>query len=422
MVIFLLSLTGFYAYLSWMLATYLEFKHQRDKIQWRIHVNGIRGKSTVTRYISAIFRAAGHHTFAKTTGSAARILRPTGEDHDFGRTGYPNVNEQVKILKDFSRQKADAVVMECMAVNPVYQEWLEEKVMRSHIGIITNVRYDHMDYMGETLEEIADSLSKTIPRNGVLITAETNPSSLNVLEKNAKRKNSRILVADKNAINTKDLAGFSHFAIEENVAIGLEIARLLNVPRDMAIKAMQQAVSDPGAFSVEFMSFQQTKLAWANLFAVNDRESFVDLCQRLFKLYPDHHRIVILNNRHDRPTRVEQFATLAQDLQFDRVVTFGDYESVVNKTFVDAPKRVVNLGNSSKFKDDSASGILQQILAGMNNAKVLLIGTVNIHTPQAEKLLHFFERQEKTTIQTTSEDSVQPQVKDVEKVYAGCFE
>ncbi len=418
MVIFLLTLMGFYAYISWMLASYSKFKHQRDKIQWRIHVNGIRGKSTVTRYASAIFRAAGYHTFAKTTGSAARILRPTGEDYDFGRKGYPNVNEQVKLLKDFSRQKAEAVVMECMAVNPVYQEWLEEKVMRSHIGIITNVRYDHMDYMGETLEEIAASLSKTIPQSGVLITAETNSSSLNVLENNAKRKNSRMIVADGNTINPKDLAGFSHFAIEENVAIGLEIARLLKVPRDRAIKAMQQAVADPGAFSVEFISFQQTKLAWANLFAVNDRESFVDLCKRLFKLYPDHRRIVILNNRHDRPTRVEQFATLAHDLQFERVITFGDYESVVNKMFVDAPKRVVNLGNSSRFKDVSANELLQQILSGMNNAKVLLIGTVNIHTPQAEELLHFFEEQKKTAIQTVFEDCVQPQVENVEEVYA----
>jgi gamma-polyglutamate synthase len=422
MIIFLLSLMSFYAYTSWILVSYSKFKRQRNKIQWRIHVNGIRGKSTITRYTSAVFRAAGYHTFGKTTGSAARILRPNGEDYNFGRKGYPNVNEQVKILKDFSRQKAEVVVVECMAVNPVYQEWLEDKVMQSHIGIITNVRYDHMDYMGETLEEIAESLSKTIPQNGILITAETNPNSLNILEKNAKQKKSRIIIADRNSINVQDLAGFSHFAIEENVAIGLEIARLFKVPRDKAIKAMQQAVADPGAFSVEFLSFQQTQLAWANLFAVNDHESFVDLCNRLFKLYPDHGRIVILNNRHDRPTRVEQFAKLAQDLQFERVITFGDYESVVNKIFVGDPERVINLGNSSPFKDAAAHEMLQHVVYGMNHSKILLIGTVNIHTPQAEKLLHFFETQEKTIIQTTSEDSIQPQLDNVEKVYAECFE
>lgn len=421
MLLLLLSLAGFYAYITWILASYLRFKDRRDKIQCRVHINGIRGKSTVTRYTCAVLRAAGYHTFGKTTGSAARILRPDGKDYDFGRKGYPNVNEQVKILKDFSRQKADAVVMECMAVNPVYQEWLEEKVMQSHISVITNVRYDHMDYMGETLPEIANALSHTIPQNGILITAETNPCSLTVLEKNARRKNSQLILADRNSIDVKDLAGFSHFAIEENVAIALEIARLFKVPRDRAIKAMQQAVADPGAFSVEFFSFQQTQLAWANLFAVNDRESFVDLCQRLFKLYPDHRRIVILNNRHDRPTRVEQFATLAQELQFERVATFGDYESVVNQMFVGTPGRVINLGNASPCKDASARELLQQMLSEMSHAKVLLIGTVNIHTPQAEKLLHFFQTHPKTTMQPVLADKMQPQVKVVEKRYAGSF-
>ena len=188
MTIFLLSLGSLYLYISWLLVSYLKFKKQRDRIQWRVHVNGIRGKSTVTRYTAAVFREANYHTFGKTTGTAARILRPDGQDFDFKRKGYANVNEQVKILKGFCRQKAQAIVMECMAVNPVYAQWLEEKVMRSHIGIITNVRYDHPEYMGETLEEIADSLSKTIPQNGILITSELEPRLLNILWKNTKKK------------------------------------------------------------------------------------------------------------------------------------------------------------------------------------------------------------------------------------------
>lgn len=52
MVIFLISLMSLYGYMSWMLVSYSSFKHQRNKIKWRIHVNGIRGKSTVTRYTS----------------------------------------------------------------------------------------------------------------------------------------------------------------------------------------------------------------------------------------------------------------------------------------------------------------------------------------------------------------------------------
>lgn len=391
MTLFWLTLIATYLYIVQLVNSYAQFKTQCDRIQWRVHVNGIRGKSTVTRYVTAIFRAAQLHTFGKTTGSAARILRPDGADFDFGRKGYPNVNEQVGILKDFCRQKAEAVVMECMAVNPVYSEWLEEKVMRSHINIITNVRYDHPEYLGETLPEIAASLSRTIPRNGILITAETEPEQLAVLRQKAQEKNARIIVADRQTISAQEVYGFSHFAIEDNVAIGYEVAKLLNLPPSIALKAMQQAVADPGAFSVEFIDFQDRNIAWANLFAVNDRESFVDLCHKLFKQYGDYEKFVILNNRHDRPMRVELFANLAADLEFDRIITFGDYESVVNKTLEKINSKVTNLGNSSSYKDVPAKVLLEKIVAIARTSNILLIGTVNIHTIQAERILHFFQ-------------------------------
>ena len=40
----------------------------------RIHVNGSRGKSSVTRLIASGLRAGGLKTLAKTTGTAPRIL------------------------------------------------------------------------------------------------------------------------------------------------------------------------------------------------------------------------------------------------------------------------------------------------------------------------------------------------------------
>ena len=399
MVVFLLSLMSLYIYVSWALVSSQKFQINQNNIQWRVHVNGIRGKSSVTRYVSAVFRTAGYHTFGKTTGTAARVIRPNGEDYDFGRKGYANVNEQVRILKEFSRQKAQAVVMECMAVNPVYAQWLEEKVMFSHIGIITNVRLDHTDYMGETLEQIAESLSHTIPKDGIFITSETNPKLISILAKNAKRKNSQIILAHKDLVAPQDKEGFDHFVIEENIAIGYRIAELLNVPKEKALKAMQSAPAEPGAFNIERVQFSKYErgqfskyeLAWANLFAVNDRESFIDITKKLFKQYPDYYKVVILNNRHDRPTRVELFAKIAQNLKFERVITFGDYESGVNQVFASEPAKVVNLGNSTKFKYSPATELLTQIVSGIDCRKILLIGTVNIHTPQAEKLLHFLK-------------------------------
>ncbi len=393
MILFAFSCTGILVSALGALRFSTQFTRQRQHIQWRVHVNGIRGKSTVTRYVSAVFRAAGYHTYGKTTGTAARVLLPNGMDQAIERKGAANVNEQVSVLKQFMHQRADAVVMECMAVNPVYAEWLEQKVMQAHIGIITNVRLDHTDYMGETLPEIAESLAVTIPTNGILITSETNPELLSILEKRAAEKGSKLLTAHANLVQPEEMQGFDHFAIAENIAIALQVATCLKVPRSTALRAIQTALPDPGAFSMQQMQVTNAQVAWANLFAVNDRESFIFICQRLFEQYPHHRKVVILNNRLDRPTRVELFATIAKELKFDRIVTFGDYENGVNAVFSDEERcdLIVNLGNSTAYKQASAPELLNKITAGMTDQPILLIGTVNIHTQQAETLLHFFD-------------------------------
>ena len=205
-----------------------------------------------------------------------------------------------------------------------------------------------------------------------------------------KKKGTKLIVADKKQVNLQDLKGFSHFAIEDNVAIGLEVAKLLGLPKERALRAMQMAASDIGAFRVKQYQWLNKSVAWANLFAVNDRESFVELSQKLFAQYPNCAKVVLLNNRHDRPTRVELFARLAQKLNFDKVVTLGDYEEEVKQTFAQEPDKVLSLGNSTEFKDESGQGLLEKITGAVKSQEILLIGTVNIHTQQAERLLHLF--------------------------------
>ena len=394
MTIFLLVAIGAYVYTAYSVRSYRQFQERMHAIDWRIHVNGIRGKSTVTRYIAAIFRDAGYHTFGKTTGSAARILQPDGHDADVGRKGFANINEQVHILKRFSRQHAEAAVMECMAINPIYAKWLEERVMRSHLGVITNVRYDHAEYLGETLEEIARSLAQAIPIKGILITAEREPELVRILAEESFKKDTELIIAEDQLVTAGDLRGFNHFAIEANVAIGFCVAKLIGLNRDSALAAMQKATSDPGAFRLEKLNYRQHDILWANLFAVNDRESFVDLCKILFKQYPRHKRVVILNNRLDRPLRVKLFTQLAIDLNFDQIVTFGDFEAEVNAVAAEQQASIQNLGNTTPYSDADGKILLDQIVGVKSPpSTVLLIGTVNIHTQQAENLLHFIAEQ-----------------------------
>jgi len=391
--VFILLLISSYGYTAWSIISYQKFLARLRSIEWRIHVNGIRGKSTVTRYLAAILREAGYHTFGKTTGSAARILQPNGEDAEVDRKGFANVNEQVRILNEFGRQHAEAVVVECMAINPVYAKWLEDRVVKSHLGIITNVRYDHAEYMGETLEKIAGSLAHTIPRKGIVITAEREANLIKILAEEAKKKETTLIVAANDLVSDDDLIGFSHFAIEANVAIGFCVADLIGLNRERALEAMQNATSDPGAFRIERLNHRQHEVTWANLFAVNDRESFIKLCEILFKQNPKHKKVVILNNRIDRPARVRLFTELSVELGFDQIVTFGDYEAEVNTVATKQHDLILNLGNSTAYREADGGALLDQILGPKSQpSNILLIGTVNIHTRQAENLMHFIEQ------------------------------
>ena len=67
----------------------------------RIHVNGTRGKSSVTRLIAAGLRAGGLRTFAKTTGTAPRVIDAEGIDRIIHRLRRPSIGEQVRLLKYF---------------------------------------------------------------------------------------------------------------------------------------------------------------------------------------------------------------------------------------------------------------------------------------------------------------------------------
>ena len=162
-----------------------------DQLPIRIHVNGIRGKSTVTRLIAGVLREGGYQTVAKTTGSAARIIHENGTESPIARRGAPTILEQIEIIKQHVTDKTEALVMECMAVNPQYQHIAQHQIVKGNITVITNVREDHQDVMGHTLPEIATALANTIPENGLLITADDRVEIRELLAELAAQKRCR---------------------------------------------------------------------------------------------------------------------------------------------------------------------------------------------------------------------------------------
>jgi len=88
----------------------LEFIVHRKRlarIPIRIHVNGTRGKTSVTRLIAAGLREAGVRCVAKTTGTVPRFILPNGREVPVYRPGGPNVIEQKQSVTMAAAQRAE---------------------------------------------------------------------------------------------------------------------------------------------------------------------------------------------------------------------------------------------------------------------------------------------------------------------------
>ncbi len=363
----------------------------------RIHVNGIRGKSTVTRLIAASLREGKIKTIGKTTGTSARVILNHRKEIIIPRI-EADIAEQKKIIDQYRKRGYQAAVFECMAINPIYQQYLEDKVMQSTIGVITNVREDHVDMLGSSLAEIAHSLCRTIPRNGHLVTAETDETLLSILRKDCRSKNTVLHAVGTMRIGEKQMAKFKHFEYKANVAIAVKVAQLVGVKRSVALSGMHKAMSDPGSFVLKKITRKNKTVHWANLFSINDRESFVLTSDILCtKVRASAKRVVILNNRHDRPERVDQFVDIAlNNVKADYIVTFGDYEKKVLRVVRSHPRgadvKVIHMGNDSSYKDYSGRQLFKSIVSSVDENEFVLFGAANIHTPQALELLGVLER------------------------------
>jgi gamma-polyglutamate synthase len=196
-------------------------------------------------------------------------------------------------------------------------------------------------------------------------------------------------------VHDDDLARFDYIAFKDNVAIALTLAAELGIPREVAMKGMIEAAPDPGVLRMKELEIGGKRVTWANLFAVNDRESMVVAMEKLTPFSTAETTTVgILNNRADRERRATQFADVAvRDLEFDRLVTFGAYEALVTGRLIQngyPADRILNLGDTHH---PSVEHIVDRMIVQMPTPHVLVVGFVNIHTHQAEMMLEYFEHE-----------------------------
>ena len=156
---------------------------------------------------------------------------------------------------------------------------------------------------------------------------------------------------------------------------------------------MWAADPDPGVLRMKELKILGKRVTWANLFAVNDRESMIVAMEKLVPyMTPETTTVGILNNRTDRERRAVQFAEVAvQDLDFMRLVTFGAFEGLVTDLLVQNGYPLDHILNLGDTHSPPVETIVDRMIGQMPTSHVLVVGFVNIHTHQAEMMLDYFE-------------------------------
>lgn len=176
-----------------------------------IHVAGTNGKGSTSSFIASILSACGYKVGLYTSPHLVDFTERIRIN------GIPipreRVVEYVKILHDeidtlkatffeattavafkyFADEKVDFAVVEVGLGGRLDST----NVIKPAVSVITSISYDHMDVLGETLEQIALEKAGIIKDKTPCITGCEDEKALNVIKNVAKEKDAELLIADE---------------------------------------------------------------------------------------------------------------------------------------------------------------------------------------------------------------------------------
>lgn len=171
-----------------------------------IHIAGTNGKGSSSHMLAAILQQCGYKTGLYTS------------PHLIDFRERIRINGKM-ISKKYVQQFVQQYKNEFDSINPSFFEWsvglafdyfANEKVdvaiietglggrldstnvIRPIVSLITNIGYDHVNLLGDTLEKIAFEKAGIIKKNTPTVISEINPITENVFRSKAKKENSKI--------------------------------------------------------------------------------------------------------------------------------------------------------------------------------------------------------------------------------------
>ena len=368
MTVLAITLVGFFLCLLYERIT---LNRLRSSIPLVICVTGTRGKSSVVRLIASVLRESGRRVLAKTTGSQAQYVMPDGSILDVPRRGGVSILEQKKALRKAASLRVECFVVEVMSVQRENHAVESQKILKPDVVLLTNVRPDHIDAMGETEADVANVLAlDLIPGSKVFLPEECR----RLFEKSgAQRCVIRPVPARTDVPDpvVEKLNLFGKKVMMPNLRIVATAARDMGVTDDVIRRGIENAVQDIGAFRVWRYRMGGKSFYVVNAFAANDPISTFELFESAREVFASETSSFtgLLALRSDRGDRTIQWMNALREGAagwFDQLVVVGGHARALARKL----KNTVAVSEAAPEKIMSSVGMLipeRGVLFGFGN-------------------------------------------------------
>ena len=338
----------------------------RGRIPLLIAVTGTRGKTSVARSLGSVLRASGRRVLVKTTGTQARFVLPDGSIEEVPRRGPPTILEQKAVLRKAARCGAEVLVAEIMSIEPENHVMESQRILRPDIVVITNVRHDHTEAMGRTVEEIAETIRMVIvPGCRVFV-----PQVQLHLFKPSDEATWHAVQTTEAAPPISTVGSADRFL--DNESLVAAVARSLSVEDKTIRDGLGASTRDRGDFTIWQYSRDGKTVFLANAYAANDPESTFLLLERARALLDRDPKVygmfAIRSDRWDRTLQwVEALRTERWSL-LEEVFLVGDGPRAISR----------KIGRSSVLSGADPAFMTESAVARMQDGSILL-GFGNTH-------------------------------------------
>ncbi|MDR1459648.1 MAG: bifunctional folylpolyglutamate synthase/dihydrofolate synthase [Bacteroidales bacterium] len=189
----------------------MEHLNNPEKNFRSIHVAGTNGKGSVSHNLASIYQEAGYKTGLYTSPhlkdfreriringkkiSKKFIIDFTEKNKTFFEEIHPSFFEMTVAMAFlyFAQEQVDMAIVETGMGGRLDST----NVITPQLSIITNISYDHTQFLGNTLEDIAREKGGIIKKNIPVIIGETLPETETVFRQIATEKETPIIFADQ---------------------------------------------------------------------------------------------------------------------------------------------------------------------------------------------------------------------------------